>query len=792
MKKVDLHVHSIYSEIPSDFIFKLLKTKECYTSPESLYHLAKKNGMDFVAITDHNKIDGALLLKEKFPEEVIVGVEATTFFPEDNCPIHLLVYGLDEVQFRMIEKLRYNIYDLRDFIKEENLAYSVAHANFAEDEKLDVHHIEKLILLFDTFEIINGGMNKISNSGIKLILNNLKDVHIENLYSKHGITPFSDTPWIKGYTGGSDDHAGIFIGSTFTQAKVETVDEFLEAIKNKSTHAFGKNGNFQKLIFSAYKVLYDHWKNSKITFSIPNLVKKKIHDIIFEQHELKFLEKLLLKSLIKISPKSDLNLAMQTLLKTSETFPLEKRFDTVYDFISDFTDMKIKTIIHSVESGFQEGKFNKLLQNITSIVPVSLLTLPFLISTKHITKDNFRIKSLFKTLFKVNYQKGVTLWFTDTFSDLNGVSASLNEMVSKLNGNYDVIFVTGENDRLKNAPPRLLQLPVIHRISLPYYERQIISIPSILKSLKILDEVGEVKEIIISTPGPIGLLGLLVSKLLNVKSISIYHTDFYAQSLALSENENLAKTLESYVKWFYSQTDEILVPTEQYISILKDREYPSEKLRSFYRGTDKNLFSPVEFAKKQFGEKYGINGVNLLYVGRVSKDKGMDFLIDCFKETQKTYDDLNLIIVGDGPYKDELVMNNSNKKIFFLGKVSREELPLIYSASDLFLFPSVTDTFGLAVLEAQMCGLPAIVSDVGGPKEIVINGKTGFVVSAWNKKVWTETISKVLDMIENNFDGYLNLKINSRNLAIERYDFDKMISILFDSSESDKKILIEN
>ena len=163
MSKVDLHVHSSYSEHPSDWFLQRLGAGESYTNPLFIYRTMKERGMDYVTITDHNRIDGALLLKKKYPEDVFVSVEATAYFPEDYCKVHILIYDIDERQFEIIEQKRTNIYELRDYLKEENIVHSVAHATYSVNGLLKFHHLEKLVLLFDVFESINGGRNPINN-----------------------------------------------------------------------------------------------------------------------------------------------------------------------------------------------------------------------------------------------------------------------------------------------------------------------------------------------------------------------------------------------------------------------------------------------------------------------------------------------------------------------------------------------------------------------------------------------------------------------------------------------------
>jgi len=231
MAKVDLHVHSKYSSRPSEWFLQKLGAAESYTEPEDIYRILRKKGMDFVTITDHNQIGGALALKKMYPEKVIVGMEATTYFPENGCKIHVLIYGLNVEQFRLIQRLRNNIYQLRDYLVAENLAHAVAHATFDINKKLNLELLEKLLLLFDVFEGINGGRTELNNTVWIDVLENLTPSILESLQQKHNIEPIHENSWNKGIIGGSDDHAGLFLGHTYTIAQADTTEEFLEAIR---------------------------------------------------------------------------------------------------------------------------------------------------------------------------------------------------------------------------------------------------------------------------------------------------------------------------------------------------------------------------------------------------------------------------------------------------------------------------------------------------------------------------------------------------------------------------------
>ena len=125
---------------------------------------------------------------------------------------------------------------------------------------------------------------------------------------------------------------------------------------------------------------------------------------------------------------------------------------------------------------------------------------------------------------------------------------------------------------------------------------------------------------------------------------------------------------------------------------------------------------------------FGVNGsIRFLYVGRISKEKNLDALAEAWLKLHAEIPSATLALVGDGPYLAELRRRLTNAGVIFTGFLSGEALARAYASADAFVFPSTTDTFGNVVLEAQASGLPTIVTDVGGPRELVRDGETGLV-----------------------------------------------------------------
>jgi glycosyltransferase involved in cell wall biosynthesis/predicted metal-dependent phosphoesterase TrpH len=739
--------------------------------------------MDFVTITDHNKIDGVLLLKEKYPDEVITGVETTTYFPENGCKIHVLFFGIKEEQFNDIQKLRTNIYTLRDYIKSEDLAYSLAHATFPVNGKLHYEHIEKLLLLFDVFEGINGGRNDLSNSTFVEINRRLSPSHFDRLYEKYKIEPMSDTPWIKAFTGGSDDHAGLFVGKTYTLVEAENVEEVVYNIKRKKISAEGRHNDYKSLAFTVYKIAYEFSKTKGSDASSTFLTKLNEH--IFESKSMNLKDKLILQKVKSATKKKKIRTTQLLIeligeLKKTDPLQIDERLDIIYEKISAVADEFFKKILSSVEKDIANGDIVNIIMNVSSSIPGLFVSLPFFSAQKHMFQSRELVQTIQKNMnVNLNGADKKILWFTDTIDDLNGVSETLKELswISYRNKhNIKLVTANSPQNRKASLAPNMIFLPTFFNAKIPNYEDYTLHFPSILKSIDIIQK-EKPTEIYISTPGPIGLFGILVAKLLNIKANGIYHTDFTYEVEKIVDDHVIAEIFESYTRWFYSMMDSIKVHTNEYINLLEMRELDRTKLKWLPKGIDPDLFVNKKDAEQKLRSKIGLDdGPILLYTGRVSKDKDLDFLLEVYKTLYKKRNNLNLLIVGSGPYLEELKnKSKSFSRIHFTGRIPRKELPEVYSGSDLFLFPSTTDTFGMVVMEAQACELPALVSDIGGPKEIIVDGVTGKVASNNQLNDWLQKIEQMIAMKEENGNSYLQMRKEARKNILSRYSWDSVL-----------------
>ena len=779
MAKADLHCHSIYSEHPDEWFLQRLGAGESYTDPEHIYRELKSQGMDFVTITDHNRIGGVQRLMQKY-DDVFMGVESTVYFPEDGCKIHVLVYGFNEAQFEMIQQLRTDVYRFRDYLLQENLAHSVAHATYSVNGRITADHLEKLLLLFNVFEGRNGGRNTLNNEGWMRVIYNLKPENIEDLRRKHGIEPHGDTPWFKGLTGGSDDHAGLFLGKCCTIAGGKSAEEFLHNLRHKRSTPEGHDNDFQSLVFAIYKIGLDFSRSKGKKIS--NSLFTQITDYIIERKELSLRNRLKLAKIRSDSyrnPDEEFKRAFTDLIDTLQRerdADLDKRFEIAYEKISDISDSFIRLLLNSFEKNIKAGNLLKIVRNISSSLPGIFVTIPFFSSIHHLYKNRTLIEEMHRRFDCLEQKENRhILWFTDTINDLNGVSITLNkvrEYARKLDREVTVVSthetaVEGEN---------YLYLPWMYQFNLPHYESYEIRMPSLLVAM---DKIyrSNPDEIIVSTPGPVGLLGVLAARLFNLRCTGIYHTDFVAQANAIENNESLNGLLETAVSWFYQQMDVVRVPTRQYIDILEERGIDRTRMCIFRRGIDTTRFRPRKHSRQYLQNKYDIaDGIYFLYTGRVSRDKNIPLLCEAFKAIATERDDVQLLIAGEGPHRKEIEKKQRHERIHFLGRVDRDILHEYYAGCDFFAFPSLTDTYGMSVLEAQACGTPAIVSNEGGPQELVVNDQTGWVVCTNTVEAWTQQLRACIELHRNHPEQLEQM----RQLAHDRVKQDNSWQAFFD------------
>src|SRR2546423_5518852 len=226
MSRCDLHIHSRFSDRSEEWLFRRFDFPDSYSDPRELHRLLRERGMDFITITDHDTIEGCLQIGDL--EGTFISEEVTTYFPQDPCKIHLLVWGISEAQHAEIVAVRDNIFDLQRYLGQKGIVHSVAHPLYSINGKLEATHLERLILLFKHFEGINGLRDALLSTLARELLSGLTPKKIEELANRHDLQPTHAEPWQKIFTGGADDHGGQIVAGAFTETpRARTATEIL-------------------------------------------------------------------------------------------------------------------------------------------------------------------------------------------------------------------------------------------------------------------------------------------------------------------------------------------------------------------------------------------------------------------------------------------------------------------------------------------------------------------------------------------------------------------------------------
>lgn len=788
--RADLHVHSLFSDKPSTWLHRWVGTGECYTPVTEVYRLAKARGMNVVTLTDHDTIQGALELCHRYPGDTVMGVEVTSWWPEDKAMVHVLVWGLTEAQFTEIDRARSDLYALVEYLRREKLAHALAHPTFSMDSRLTPAHLEKSLLLFNLFEGTSGGRALGSNLVWQQVVGNLDENRLDDLRTRHHLEPFGPRPWIKALTGGSDDHAGIFIGKTHTTFAGQTPETLLASLKAGTVSPVGESSSHLTYAFGVLKIAH-HFASGAQGRYLQSPVGQAAHYFFTNQ---KFswagrfkLGKAIKKLQEKPNPVNEALVDLLQVLKQEQGKEIFEKMAASHDALGRLADAYLIRVVKAITEEAPRGEVGAMTKHLGAIFPNLLVSLPFLASAFFLHRGDRNVRDGLSHLAGTPAPRRV-LWFTDTLGELNGVSETLgkNAWMAAAYERDLTLVACMEPEAARRLPPNLILLPPAHHFEVAAYPGLTLSLPSILASFRKLLAHGA-DQIIISTPGPVGLLGMLFGKMTGVPIHAVYHTDFTAQLDHLVGDPAISKLMEQALKVFYHQAAVIRVPSPSYVSILGNRGWDTSRMKSFPRGLDLKTFAPDGDAREKIKIQFGLQGgVTLLYTGRVSADKNMPFLAELFEKLAPSHREVNLLVVGDGPGLLDMRRRLSEwPRVRFTGRLPREALPTLYAGADLLVFPSDTDTFGMTVFEAQACGLPALVSDCGGPREIIEPGATGWVAPSKDLNAWFTYIENFLDLRQNHPEQLLKMRQMARSRMEQHGNWPRVLDELMGTARAD-------
>src|ERR1035437_7892870 len=281
------------------------------------------------------------------------------------------------------------------------------------------------------------------------------------------------------------------------------------------------------------------------------------------------------------------------------------------------------------------------------------------------------------------------------------------------------------------------------------YEGKELSFPYLPDLLDFL-EAHPVDLVEIETPGFLGIFFVFIAKVMGIPIVHNYRTDLLAYFRMLLDNRLLVAVLRRFICAFLRFGDaEVIVPSEAFVEEVHSMGVARSRAHYLRRGVDLSRFSPLRNDSSCWESLGAPPGPVVAFLGRVSREKGLEVLAEAFEKVLVSHPQAVLGVIGDGPWKDEFQRRMApTGRAVFTGELGGAELPRALASSAIFAFPSTTDTFGNAVLEALACGVPAVVTDQGGPKEIVEDGRSGLVISGDDPVLLASTLDLLLGNAE--------------------------------------------
>ena len=343
-------------------------------------------------------------------------------------------------------------------------------------------------------------------------------------------------------------------------------------------------------------------------------------------------------------------------------------------------------------------------------------------------------------------QKIKVAFFAETLQpDYDGAVRTMYQLIKRIpKEDFEFLFLCGEGPESIEGF-KVIDLPAI---PIPFNTNYKMVLP-LVSNYKISDVLDQFQPNIvhISTPSPMGHFALKYARERAIPILSIYHThflsyiDYYLKDMPFLI-EPTRNRLAKNSKAFYDDCDIVYIPTQEIIQYLANYRHRTLHMKLWQRGIDRHLFSPTKRNSTYLRQLTSNGKPNILFVSRLVWEKNLDTLIGFYQLLEAKRHPYNLLIAGDGLARTELEI--AMPKAHFLGALSHEKLSVVYASADVFLFPSVTETYGNVVIEAMASGLPCVIANGGGSKSFIQDGQNGFLCQPTQASDYYEKIEQLL------------------------------------------------
>jgi glycosyltransferase involved in cell wall biosynthesis/predicted metal-dependent phosphoesterase TrpH len=704
-----MHCHSSASEESRLGIQRSLGLPECATPPEEVYALAKRRGMDFVTITDHDTIAGVLEIADR--DDVFVSEELTTWFRGEPQAVHVLCYGIEPEDHEWLQTHRGDVELCAGYMLDRDIACALAHPYYTVAAPLAARHRRRLAELFPVWEVRNGARARELNRPAATYVATRDGIGI----------------------GGSDDHAGVDIGRTFTEAPpAQSPQEFLAHVRGGDVLARGAHGSAAK------------WAHAAIALAARSLGPQPEPGAPAARPDparvLGMVQRLLHEADAREgAPGGDLSAddarcLLRAWLSAVQLDHLDERGLIAYMQHEDFHHGDLyrracrlheRGLRRAVELAVQATVDRAPLpQAAGEVFQACIAAIPYAPASAFLAAERAKLAAIPDAGSRRLRGRALggdiddgevprVAIIADGIGSTHGVSRAIQEIRQRGVPGFEieVVGTDAEVDR---------RLSAVAEVEVPFYPGLRVGVPSLPAAVQTLAD-GAFDAIHVCSPGPAGAAGALLGRALRVPLLGSYHTELSAYAAVRSGDSRIAEAMALAVATLYGACDVVLSPSEAADAALARIGIAAGRVMRWDRGVDTERFDPaLRDPRRLPGE------VTVLYAGRVTSEKGAELLARAFALAGARDPRLHLTIAGGGPEEPQL-RDALGDRVTSLGWLEGEELARAYASADLLVFPSATDTFGQVVVEAQASGLPVAAVARGGPRSLIRHGVDGLL-----------------------------------------------------------------
>jgi glycosyltransferase involved in cell wall biosynthesis len=758
LTRCDLHLHSSASDQAEDWFPKRFGCPESYADPALQYELCKARGMTFVTLTDHDTIAGGLTLVDR--PDFFLSEEVTARFPENDCAVHVLAWNITPAEHDDIQRIRGNVYALVEYLRGKRIAHGLAHPLESPNRKLDARTLEKLTLLFSTFEVVNGRTEERLNAGLRALLGDLDARALRRLSQRHSLPPARGLTRRHAVSGGSDDHEHPLAASCFTEVAeadgAADPTEFLQAVMVGQARAVGQGADVVGLGLGFGSTTYRFLESlaadgSKLESPFADLMdaiggRPDSADATSPGRR-EFLEHVR-RVVGEVSPPDARRDLRQVALGADA--------DEVAAAQIRVCDALVASGVSAAARALVEADFFALFAAIRDVAGGIKAMVPFLFAASHLGRQVEEMRALGPTWQVTPWPSAPTklALFADTLGQVDGVSIWCRRFLDQAARDGAEVLVPHVGpvaDALRDASTErfFVELPELAGAALPVYQGLRLAAPSFVRTLAWLQREG-VSEVELATPGPFGLTGLLAAKLLRLPVRATYHTEVPDLVRLLTGSERLECWATTYMRWFYGQVEGVTVFSRAAYDRVRAFGVPEARIELRTLAVDPDEFSPKHATRRgdpQARAEFDHLSLShpplglpsdrpiILSVGRLSPEKNLPVIIEAAARLANLEPRPLLVVAGEGPERSRLeelaarAVGGADVRdlVRFVGPQHGLALRQLYARASAFVFASELDTLGLVAMEAMSSGAPVLVARGAAFAQLCEHRRSGYL-----------------------------------------------------------------